>query len=339
MMTDVQRLKESCDLRQLVAQDLGPPMARGGRAHLWKCPFHHERKGFSLAVWSNGYRCFGKCDAHGDALDWLQNYRRLSFVEALHVLGQPSDNIPIVAREQLALSSEPPGWDWQQAAERVVSRAEDILWSLGGEAALLYLLERGLTTRTIREARLGYVPGDFQEWQVIEGLRVPCGITIPWFAADSLWAVKVRRAAGEPKYQQIKGGSAGGLYGANRLEGRDVALFCEGEFDTLLVHQEANDLVAAVTLGSATNKLSTRWYAELATCREILVAYDRDLAGKNGAKHLLTLSPRFRRISVPEGKDISEFYIDKGDVYTWIEKELGERQCASERLPHALKSQ
>ena len=88
-MTDTQRLKASCDLRRLVEQDLGQPLARGGRAFLWKCPFHHEKRGLSLAVWADGYFCFGKCDRGGDALDWLQRYRRLSFTEAVQLLGAP----------------------------------------------------------------------------------------------------------------------------------------------------------------------------------------------------------------------------------------------------------
>ncbi len=92
-MTDTQHLKEHCDLRRLVEQDLGPAPLRGGRAYLWKCPCHHEHKGFSLAVWANGYRCFGACDTSGDALDWLTNYRRLSFVEALRVLGERMEDV------------------------------------------------------------------------------------------------------------------------------------------------------------------------------------------------------------------------------------------------------
>jgi hypothetical protein len=216
-MADTQRLKESCDLRHLVEQDLGPAPLRGGRAFLWKCPFHNERKGFSLAVWADGYRCFGACDAGGDAFDWLMNYRRLSFVEALRVLGEPLDGIAARAYPRLKSPCEPPDWDWQQAAERIVANAEETLWSSEGEPALAYLLERGLTTRTIRSARLGYVLGDFRQWRKIEGLEVPCGIAIPWFASGVLWAVKVRRAAGMPKYQQVRGGSANGLYGADRL--------------------------------------------------------------------------------------------------------------------------
>jgi DNA primase len=135
-VTDTQRLKDNCDLRRLVEQDLGPAPLRGGRAYLWKCPFHNEHKGFSLAVWANGYRCFGACDTSGDALDWLTNYRRLSFVEALRVLGERVEDIAPVERKCLKSPSEPPEWDWQHRAERIVSQAEETLWSEVGEPAL-----------------------------------------------------------------------------------------------------------------------------------------------------------------------------------------------------------
>lgn len=317
-MTDTQHLKENCDLRRLVEQDLGPAPLRGGRAWLWKCPFHHEQKGFSLAVWDNGYRCFGACAAGGDALDWLMNYRRLNFTEALRTLGERIEDAAPRAHQCLKSPTEPPEWNWQHRAEAVVSQAEETLWSEAGEPALNYLMGRGLTTRTIRAARLGYVPGDFRGWRVIEGMDVPCGITIPWFAAGALWAVKVRRAYGTPKYQQIKGGNVNGLYGADGLAAREIAIFCEGEFDALLTRQEAGELAATVTLSSATAILSSRWYTELTHCHTILVAYDRDAAGEKGANRLLSLSPRFRRIELPAGKDITDFYLKGGDLYGWV---------------------
>jgi hypothetical protein len=49
-----------------------------------------------------------------------------------------------------------------------------------------------------------------------------------------LVGVKVRRAYGTPKYQQGKGDTINGLYHGDKLEDREVALFCEREFDALL---------------------------------------------------------------------------------------------------------
>ncbi len=179
-----------------------------------------------------------------------------------------------------------------------------------------------MTTRTIREARLGYVPGDFHQWRNIHGQRVPCGITIPWYAADILWVVKVRRAFGEPKYVQIAGGSTHGLYNADALALSDTTLFCEGEFDALIVQQEAGELVSAVSLGSASARLTTRWYGELLSKRSILVTYDNDEAGRRGTERMLKLSPRFKSVSPSCGKDITDFYLAGGDLYGWIQAVL-----------------
>lgn len=321
-MIDTQQLKERCDLRRLVEQDLGPAAIRGGRASLWKCPFHDERRGYSLAVWANGYHCFGRCQSSGDALGWLMSYRRLSFMDAARALGEPIELAIPLERKPPAPLSEPPDWNWQHTAERGVSLAEATLWSSTGEPALRYLMGRGLSSETIRKGRLGYIPGDYRERRTIEGLEVPCGITIPWFAAGALWAVKVRRAYGMPKYLQIAGGSAAGLYKADDLATVDIALFCEGEFDALLAGQEVGSLVAAITLGSAVNTLSARWFAQLIHCRLMLVAYDHDEAGERGTRRLLRLSSRFHTITVPQGKDIGEFYDYGGDLYEWIRREL-----------------
>jgi len=99
-------------------------------------------------------------------------------------------------------------------------------------------------------------------------------------------------------------------------------LFCEGEFDALIAHQEAEPLVTAVSLGSAGNSLSDRWIGDLVTVPLILVAYDVDQAGAKGAARLQALSRRVHVIRVPYGKDITEFHLQGGEVFTWLAHEL-----------------
>lgn len=163
------------------------------------------------------------------------NFRQLSFTQSVSLLD--SGQVPILKNPvpRRPITSEPPNNEWQTSAKRVVEMAENILWSSEGERALTYLLERGLTTTTIQQARLGYIPRDYWDWREIEGLKVPCGITIPWFAHNTLWAVKVRRASGEQRYVQIAGGSSHGLYNADSLVSKSSVVFCEGEFDTLIL--------------------------------------------------------------------------------------------------------
>src|SRR5690554_4161259 len=138
-MVDTGVLKAQYDLRRIVEQDLGPAPMRGGGALLWRCPFHHERQGYSLAVWADGFRCFGKCQVSGDVFDWLQQYRRLSFQAALEALGDMSRTALARPVDRPMSPAEPPPGEWQIAARQVVEEAEETLWSVRGEPALDYL--------------------------------------------------------------------------------------------------------------------------------------------------------------------------------------------------------
>jgi DNA primase len=325
-VTDLHDLKAKYDLRLIVEADLGPARCRGGKALLWRCPFHNEHKGYSLVVWANGWRCFGACGAHGDILDWLQRYRGLTFEEACHFLGAADPGGRFIYRVRSERpkipEAQPPADEWQAAAWNVVAKAESVLWSPYGARALSYLRRRGLTDETILSARLGLIPGRPWEWLRLGRLNVPCGLSIPWFVGQELWAVKVRRAAGLPKYMQIAGGSAHGLYNAASLEGHETVLFVEGEFDALLAEQECHRLVGVATLGSASGTLNAHWLPLLLHSTTILVAYDADEAGMKGAVRLQALTKRARVIQVPWGKDITEFVLKGGSVRQWLNEIL-----------------
>src|SRR5579885_3314307 len=170
-MDDLKLLKERHDLRLIVEADLGPAHCRGGKALLWRCPFHNEHKGYSLAVWENGWRCFGACGTQGDVLDWLQRYRGLSFTEACEYLGTAPMSVqtrPVHRQARttapFAREAEPPKAEWQAEAKAIVDGAESVLWSPESGRALQYLKQRGLTEETILQARLGYIPGRPWEW-------------------------------------------------------------------------------------------------------------------------------------------------------------------------------
>jgi DNA primase len=325
-VTDLHDLKAKYDLRLMVEADLGPARCRGGKALLWRCPFHNEHKGYSLVVWANGWRCFGACGAQGDILDWLQRYRGLTFEEACRFLGavDPGGRFIYRVRSERPKipEAQPPAGEWQTAAWNVVVKAESVLWSPYGARALRYLHRRGLTDETILSARLGLIPGRPWEWLRLGNLTAPCGIAIPWFVGQELWAVKVRRAAGLPKYTQIAGGSAQGLYNATALEGHETVLFVEGEFDALLAEQECGGLVGVATLGSAAASLNPHWLPLLLHCKTILVAYDADEAGMKGAARLQALTKRARVIQVPWGKDVTEFVLTGGSVTQWLNENL-----------------
>jgi DNA primase len=331
MMIDVTHIKERIDCRDLVERDLGKPKSRNSRYSTYKCPLHSEEKGFSLVVYEDHWHCFGKCGRGGDAIAWLQEYHNLSFQEAC---GQLSlGDLPQLEqprRPQQPKSqplSEPPDTGWQEAAEKVAYQAMETLWGREGKRAWYYLeVQRGLTEETIIRAGLGYVPGDYHEWKEIEGLRVPCGITIPWFADGAIWGIKVRRAAGEQRYHQVGGGNIKGcLYLADDIQPGMPIFLTEGEFDALIAGQVGSGLICPVSIGSSANKrINARWFRKFIAAPRILARMDDDTAGEGAASEIEALSCAVRRVQVPVGKDVNDFYLLAGRtaVQDWIEANL-----------------
>lgn len=55
-----------------------------GRGGFCRCPFHQERTP-SCKVYADSFYCFG-CGAHGDSIDFVRQYDRLGFLEAVDKL-------------------------------------------------------------------------------------------------------------------------------------------------------------------------------------------------------------------------------------------------------------
>ncbi|MAU11842.1 MAG: hypothetical protein CL607_18595 [Anaerolineaceae bacterium] len=328
-MIDVDRLKAQIDCRDLIKRDLGKPKYHNATYSSFKCPLHHEEKGFSLVVYADHWHCFGKCNRGGNAIDWLQTYHQLSFRDACQNLA--SGNLPQVqqsspkAKTKRQALSKPPDEDWQKAARDVAYLAMNTLWGKEGKAAWRYLQEeRGLTEKTIVEAGLGYIPGHYREWKDLLGLKVPCGISLPWMTHHTIWGIKVRRSAGQQRYQQVSGGNIkGSLYLADEIQPGLPILLTEGEFDALIARQVGSGLISAAALGSAANTcIDPRWFPKFISAPSILICMDDDQAGQRAAKQLSKLSLAATGIQVPQGKDINEFYKRAGlhAVRRWLKE-------------------
>ncbi len=74
------------------------PLKKAGKNHSACCPFHSEKSpSFTVSRDKQFYHCFG-CGAHGNAIDFVMEYDRLEFVDAIEELaGQLGLDVP---REQ-----------------------------------------------------------------------------------------------------------------------------------------------------------------------------------------------------------------------------------------------
>ncbi|MGF1742715.1 DNA primase [Vibrio profundum] len=136
------------------------------------CPFHNEKTpSFSVSQEKQFYHCFG-CGVHGNAIDFLMEYDRLEFVEAIEELaGQLGLDVP---REQ-----RNPNQPSTQSQPRANSEQKRNLYDLmngisqfyrkqlklsGNRPAIDYLKGRGLSGEIVQKFGIGYVA---DEWDLV----------------------------------------------------------------------------------------------------------------------------------------------------------------------------
>lgn len=142
-------------------------LKRVGSYHVGLCPFHNEKTpSFNVNENRNRYHCFG-CDASGDVIDFLINYEKIYFIDAVKKLADFSGiNLTL---------SEGEG---NKTSKRVIYYKINNLiteWfeeNLRNEElanhATNYLEKRKISPESIHEWRIGYAPNNknlFIEWQ------------------------------------------------------------------------------------------------------------------------------------------------------------------------------
>jgi hypothetical protein len=313
-MSEVDTIKSLVTLRDVARSEMGYPAKTAAKNYdLYQCPFHNEAHGYSLAVYDTHAQCFGRCGQTWDVFAFLQRLHGIGFNEAKKHLveryignGVVTSDMPPRPRPapRPVEQSQPPSDEWQLSAARVIDYAQNILWGKDGGKAMTYLRsQRGLNGVVIQHAQLGYIPGGPGSWVKLEGLSVPCGILIPWAVNDIIWGLKVRRAAGDPKYMQVSGGNIkGGLYWAGEIEPGKPLVIDEGEFNALAMWQamisKPDTCALVVAIGSTGNAaLNLRWYPAIAAAPRVYARMDAG-SGDRAAQVLGSLSAAVRKLGM-----------------------------------------
>jgi DNA primase len=118
-------------------------------------------------------------------------------------------------------------------------------------------------------------------------------------------------------------GSQPAVFRLKSIRDHPIAFLVEGEFDAMLLEQEAGDLVGVCTLGSASNRhLSSKWLSYFLGCQRIFLIGDDDKAGNDWANAISGLSHRLKQIHLPEGKDISDYWHLGGNLHIWVQETI-----------------
>lgn len=139
--------------------DAKVPLKKQGKNHHACCPFHNEKTpSFTVNSERQFYYCFG-CGAHGNAIDFLMNYDKLDFVEAIEELsalhgldvpyetGTGTSQIELHQRQNL-----------YQLMEKINLFYHAALSHPSANKAKDYLSQRGLSTDIIEHFSIGFAP-------------------------------------------------------------------------------------------------------------------------------------------------------------------------------------
>lgn len=289
-------------------------LQRKGTSYMGLCPFHNEKTpSFSVHPARQTYHCFG-CGASGDVFNFLMEYEKLSFKEAVRTLAVragieiPTEDVSEEKKKEISEKSRL--FDIQKEA------AKFYLFKLRtpeGKIAEEYLKNRGLMDETIKSFGIGYSGRDGGGlYQYLKGkgytdaLLKESGL-FTWDEKRNTMSEKFwnrvmfpimdinRKVIGfggrvfgdaKPKYLNSpetklfdKSRNLYGLYVARASRQKNI-IICEGYMDVISMHQ-AGFTNAVASLGTA---LTSQQAALLHRyTKEVLLMYDSDEAGIKAA--------------------------------------------------------
>jgi len=301
----IDRINDNADIVDIVSKSVD--LKKRGRNFFGLCPFHEEKTpSFSVAPDKGIYHCFG-CGKGGNAVNFIIENEKLSFVEAIQQLGQ---HLGIQVEFSGSNESKNLFDNLYKIHEDASSLYHQTLLSDRGKKALKYLMDRGLSLESIKLFSVGFAPESSKfllntiksngyDREVLEksGLfgyskseffdRFRSRIMFPiWNSSSKIVGFGGRVFASEDpaKYMNSpetplykKSDIFYGLHNArNAIRKNGYAILVEGYTDVIQLYQNGIKNSVAVS-GTA---FSERHVSQMKRfCSKALLAYDGDSAG------------------------------------------------------------
>lgn len=158
----IDQLIDRTDIVDLISPVVS--LKKKGVNYLACCPFHAEKSpSFSVSQTKQFYYCFG-CGAHGNSLDFLMNYHRLSFVDAVEELASRQGlTVPAEAFKKLSSSAGSQEAKTRDALFAQLKLAEKFFESelKKSPQAINYLKARGISGKIAKAFCLGFAPASW----------------------------------------------------------------------------------------------------------------------------------------------------------------------------------
>ncbi len=327
----IARVRDAADIVAVIGEVT--TLRKAGRNYMGLCPFHGEKTpSFSVSRDKGTYYCFG-CRRGGDVIDFVVEFHRLSFAEAVERLAaQFGVPLPPASPEARRRRSE------AELLQQVMEAAQAFFAQrVSDDRPRSYLEGRGLSLETAANFGLGYAPADWR--QLYDALRprfperalLSAGLVLQgesgrvWDRFRDRVTIPIRsvrgaviafggRAVGDeqPKYLNSPEtplfAKSSVLYCLDRalpaFARAERAVVVEGYFDCIAL-QAVGITETVATLGTA---LSAQHARELARrVSRVVVCFDGDEAGRRAAldavRTLLAANLEPAVALLPEGLD------------------------------------
>lgn len=318
------------------------PLKKAGKNYSACCPFHSEKSpSFTVSQDKQFYHCFG-CGAHGNAIDFVMEYDRLEFLDAIDELaGQHGLEVP---REQGTGTRRDEGLSrdlYQLMEEASLYFQHQLKADTDKQKVVDYLEMRGLSDDVVKHFGIGFAPDswdgllsryrsnqDAQDKLLTAGMVIAKdnGRRYDRFRDRLMFPIRDRRGRviafggrvlgdGTPKYLNSpetpifhKGNELYGLYELKQKH-RDVdkILIVEGYMDVVALAQFGVDYAVA-SLGTSTT--AEQLQLLLRNAHQVVCCYDGDNAGKDAAWRaletalpLLKPGDQIKFMFLPQGED------------------------------------
>lgn len=154
MSTPVEKIKERLHIVDLLGTYI--KLEKAGKNLKARCPFHNEKSpSFFVSPERDSYYCFG-CGKKGDIFTFVQDFEGLDFFGALKMLAEKTG--VELTRENIGRRNE------KEAIFNALEAAAQFFESNLPKSmpAQKYLEKRGLTEKTIKDWRIGFVADDWR---------------------------------------------------------------------------------------------------------------------------------------------------------------------------------
>jgi DNA primase len=157
MNSPVAKIKERLSIEEVVSSYI--KLDRAGANLKARCPFHNEKTpSFFISPDRGTYYCFG-CGASGDIFTFVEEFEGLDFKGALKLLANRA-GVPLEAYSREMKEAESEKEKLYRAVEEAAKFFEDNLAK--NSEALEYLKSRGLTEKSIKDFRIGFIQNDWR---------------------------------------------------------------------------------------------------------------------------------------------------------------------------------